>query len=428
MSQETNMKCPPHSEEAERGVLGSILLDPTRLEGLSIRPEDFYNLQNATLFSELLDMSRAGRVMDALTIGDWLKETNTLDRVGGYDRLIELQDETVVPVHSQQYATTVRERAGLRRQLDIISNASERLYRGEDVSDEVVSALMGEVRSEGQERALHELGEEFIEDCREGQVGHFPWWCNDWTYKLGKMSSDLVILHAPRSTGKTAMMLQWIVDAHLHGQKTPLASIEMLKKELLPRLIANVGSVNTFVMRTRGSITPDEERKASDAVEQIRGLDLCVRDKAMTIDDIRSWAIAEHRKGDCHAIFIDNLLSISDGGKNYQSKTIMYDDFIRKFRDLRDLLKIPVIILAHPNQEGGIAWSKDVENFADIILYLEDPAVRGMVVRGKEVTPRVVEGKHIVAVFQKNRQGIQPVAHLDFVGSTQTFRHIDWEE
>jgi hypothetical protein len=148
----------------------------------------------------------------------------------------------------------------------------------------------------------------------------------------------------------------------------------------------------------------------------------------MSIDDIRSWAVIEHREG-ADAIFVDNLLSISDGGKQYQSKTIMYDDFIRKFRDLRDTLKIPIIILAHPNAEGAVAWSKDVENFADIILYLFEVPPEGCSTKVGHIEKIIdIQGKHIIAQFQKNRQGISPTASLHFKGDTQTFEHIRWEE
>lgn len=146
----------------------------------------------------------------------------------------------------------------------------------------------------------------------------------------------------------------------------------------------------------------------------------------MTIEDIRGWAVSEWRNG-AQAIFVDNLLSISDGGKKYDSKTIMYDDFIRKFRDLRDDLQIPIIILAHPNANMDIAWSKDVENFADQIILLANVPSDGMDVNGQTVYQLPLNGTHVIAKFQKNRQGLSPVASLEFDGVTQTFKHIQWE-
>ena len=238
-----------------------------------------------------------------------------------------------------------------------------------------------------------------------------------------------MLLHAPRSTGKTALMLQWILKSHCNNLRTPLASIEMLRKELLPRLIANIGQVNTHQMRTQGNPTVKQVSTSRESIQTLKKLKLCVRDKAMTIDDIRSWAISESKNG-VDAIFIDNLLSISDGGKQWQSKTIMYDHFIRKFRDLRDELKIPIIILAHPTSDGTnqIAWSRDVENFADIILFIMEVPYNGVEVNGKVIMKDNLIENHSVCRFQKNRQGISLTASVSFNKQTQTFKHIRWEK
>lgn len=432
----TGLRIPPHDDASERGVLGSVLLDPDCMDNVQLDYSEFYDRRHQTLWEQLCEMRLSNYGMDAITVAAWLKDKGALDKCGGYDYLSTLQESAGVSSHSQHYAGIVREKAKLRAGITTLSEGIDSFYRNEDSADtircDVMSMLAsGEVE---EDEEMHVLGEKFLEDCKNGNVGHYSWWCNEWTYKLGKMSSDLVILHAPRSTGKTAMMLQWVTESHRIEQCTPLASIEMLKKELAPRFISNIGQVSTFTMRVRGSVTLDEERKTAEALSEIRSLNLCIRDKAMTIDDIRAWAIKMKNKCESDgvqlgAIYVDNLLSISDGGKNYQSKTIMYDDFIRKFRDLRDILQVPIIVLAHPNQEGGIAWSKDVENFADIILYLYQVPDEGVKIGGKHIEKRHdVDGVHVVGKFQKNRNGIQPVAHLDFVGSTQTFSHLGWEE
>tara|TARA_Y100000356_G_C11127240_1_gene218005 strand:- start:70 stop:678 length:609 start_codon:yes stop_codon:yes gene_type:complete len=202
----------------------------------------------------------------------------------------------------------------------------------------------------------------------------------------------------------------------------------MLRKELLPRLIANIGQVNTHQMRTQGNPTVKQVSTSRESIQTLKKLKLCVRDKAMTIDDIRSWAISESKNG-VDAIFIDNLLSISDGGKQWQSKTIMYDHFIRKFRDLRDELKVPIIILAHPTSDGTnqIAWSRDVENFADIILFIMEVPYNGVEVNGKVIMKDNLIENHSVCRFQKNRQGISLTSSVSFNKQTQTFKHIRWE-
>jgi len=421
------MRCVPISDEGERGVLGSVLLEPNKIGKLDLAEKHFYHPKNAKLWGALKNMYMENKDIDTILIAEELSKSDVLDFIGGYDFLLELQDQAVISSHSQHYASLVQNAYRLRQQINILESGLKDAYDWNSPAEDVISALLRDTTEEQEDLTLEQYGNKFLKDCEEGSAGHFKWWCDEWTQHLGKQSSELVLLHAPRSTGKTALMLQWQIAAHQRGDRTPLASIEMLKPELLPRYIAHVGQVNTWTMRTRGFCTKDETERARKALDNIVSLDLCVRDKGMTIEDIRAWAVKEWRHG-AQAIFIDNLLSISDGGKQYQSKTIMYDDFIRKFRDLRDDLKIPIIILAHPNMNMEIAWSKDVENFADQIILLHNVPSEGLDVDGVRIMQDYeISGNHVVAKFQKNRQGLSPVASLDFNTSTQTFKHIRWE-
>jgi replicative DNA helicase len=421
------MKTLPVSEESERGVLGSCLLDPTIIGSIQLHEHDFYDPRNQKLWVALNDQYTEGKAMDAITIGSWLQDNNQLELVGGYDRLVELQDAALVSAHSQFYAEGVLKASKLRQEIKALEEGLVVAYDGNSASEGVISSLIRVNVDTQKDLSIEEHGEKFIEDCVNARCGHFGWWCPEWTEKLGKQSSELVLLHAPRSTGKTALMLQWQIAAHMRGDRTPLASIEMLKGELLPRYLAHVGQMDTYRMKVRPiGATEDEAHRARKALKRVAELDLCVRDKGMTIEDIRGWAVAEWREG-AQAIFVDNLLSISDGGKKYDSKTIMYDDFIRKFRDLRDDLQIPIIILAHPNANMEIAWSKDVENFADQIILLANVPQDGIEVNGQTVYHLPLNGTHVIAKFQKNRQGLSPVASLEFNGVTQTFKHIQWE-
>ena len=417
------MNVPPHSPEDELGVLGSCLLDCALIPKIDLQPKDFYDRRHEQLWDSLQQQYNEGKAMDALTIGAWLKDKNLLDQVGGYDHLVRLQSDVLVSAHSQHYAKGVRKASKLRQEIAVLQDGLGLAYGGESVSERVISALNLTALGTSKDTPLDELGDEFIQNCIDGKVGHFNWWCDEWTQHLGKMNSELMILHAPRSTGKTAIMLQWIVNAHRNEMRTPLASIEMLKPELMPRLIAHAGQVDTYTMRTRGYATDSEIGRSRSANKEIKVLELCVRDKGMSIEDIRGWAISEARNG-ADAIFIDNLLSINDGGKKFDSKTLMYDHFIRKLRDLRDELEVPIIILAHTNQNNEVAWSKDVENFADVILFLMDVPYEGIQVNGKNIQH---EGDgHVIARFQKNRQGISPTASLYFNKEYQTFEHREW--
>ena len=254
--------------------------------------------------------------------------------------------------------------------------------------------------------------------------------CSLYENRLGKVKQDLILISAPRSTGKTAFAIQHMIHAHKNKQRVPFCSIEMLKEELLPRYIAVYGQLNTLMMKTRPSgCTTDESNRAREAMKGLKELELVIRDKSMNISDIKGYCIREWRdKAD--AFFIDNLLTISDGGKQYQSKTIMYDDFIRNLLDLRNITKVPLFLLCHPNEETlRVSWSKDVENLADQIILLYTVPEEGIRIQNKTIMPRYdIQGTHVVARWQKNRNGESPIASLDFIKEHQTYKHLNWED
>jgi len=420
------MRNMPFHMESEEGVLGSCLLDPSRIGKLDVKPEDFYDRKNQILWQVLLDMYIENPAIDAVMIGSELEKRNKLESVGGFDRLLSLQDLVGVSAYSTHYAKEVKRTAKLRSEIKILEDGIRLAYDGESASDEVLSRLIGMNVEVQKDEPLHVLGEKFIQDCIDGKVGHCPWWCPEWTNHLGRLSTELMILHAPRSTGKTALMLQWMLHLHETKLKAPLASLEMLSSELMPRFIAQKGQVNTYRMRARGRVTEDEKVKATLANDQVKCLELRIRDKGMSIDEIRAWAVAEAKDG-ADIIFIDNLLCINDGGERFDSKTVMYDHFIRRLKALRDDLKIPIVLLAHPNDSNTVAYSKNVENFADIILFLMEVPSEGVRVSGELIQQNLdIQGTHIVAKFQKNRQGISPTASLEFMGDYQTFKHLEW--
>jgi replicative DNA helicase len=137
----SNLRIRPHSEEAEAGVLGSVLLDPSCMDGLSLKPEEFYDRRHSLLWESLQEMHVSNRPLDAITVMEWLRDKNLLDRVGGHDYLLKLQDDTLVSAHSQHYAGIVSEKAGLRSEIDVLSDGLDLAYGGESASDGVLAAL-----------------------------------------------------------------------------------------------------------------------------------------------------------------------------------------------------------------------------------------------------------------------------------------------
>ncbi len=206
MEEPINLKRPPHSEEAEAGVLGSALLKPSILDKLDLRPAEFHNQHNALLWEKMLEMHHSNGGWDALTLGEFLSKDGSLERVGGYDRLVELQDTTLVPAHSEHYAGIVTKDAELRRQLGIMNRASERLYKGEDVADEVISGLM-EVEAVEEHSVASILTQ--WNDARNGVLQTIPTPFADLDRQTGGLRLGLPVVFTGRSKAGKSMFLAW---------------------------------------------------------------------------------------------------------------------------------------------------------------------------------------------------------------------------
>lgn len=419
----------PNSKESEAAVLGSILLDPQEvIPKLYLEDNDFYFVQHKILYNYLKIMYVKNMTMDMITIRNYLQDNNVLDSIGGEEYLLDIQDSVVVPSHVKHYQSKVKECSDLRVEIDILEKGLTKAYKGESCSDQVTSSLIRTTIDDNDNQSIYNLGKEWIDKVESGSTGHLNWWCNEWDNHLSKLSSEVCIIHAPRSTGKTAWLLQYICYLHQQGLKCSFASIEMIKQELLPRLIAHLGQVNTYTMRTRGFITENEKIKSQQANVQLKDLNLRVKDGSMNIMQLRAWALSEKKQG-TDAIFIDNLLCINDGGRNFVNRTAMYDYFIQQIIDLRNDIKIPIFLLAHPSAEGLVAYSRNIENLCDIIVYLHTVPNEGIDVDGSTIQQRYdMCGDHVIAKFQKNRQGLSPVASLEFDKNTQTFKHLAWEK
>jgi replicative DNA helicase len=200
------LKQPPHSQDAEDGVLGSVMLDPTCLHGLDLEPIDFYDKQNSTLWEVVKTIDATGKAWDAIVITDKLKDQGKLEAVGGYDRLLHLQDKAVVSSHSQHYASIVKEKADARRKIDINSRALEALYRGEDQTDVQLSELIGCQRSDV--ITLDEIENRWV-DAMNGQTQYMPTPFPDLDKQTGGVRLGMPCVLTGRSKGGKSMLLAY---------------------------------------------------------------------------------------------------------------------------------------------------------------------------------------------------------------------------
>ncbi len=358
------LRIPPHSEEAERGVLGSILLDPAgsldKCLAKRLGPDCFYDRRHQALFEQLLDMGQANVPMDALTIGEWLKNKNALDKVGGYDYLIQLQDSTLVPAHVEFYCDLVMEKKLYRSLIEKSSEAIDKAYKGEEEAAQLISLAQEELFS------LAVNGAEKIPDWKDSVREAFADIENTDPNQLvtgvttgfvglnerlgGLQRTDMIVLAARPAMGKTSLALNIAENAALgiHGDPTPVAvfSLEMSREQLVKRMLFCNARLPMHRAKGRG-LTPDEHAKLTASVDRLSKAKIYIDDTpGLEAVEMRSRARRMKERHGIGLIVIDylqlmNFSKFASDGR--QRETMAISGAVKA---MAKELDVPVIVLS----------------------------------------------------------------------------------
>lgn len=419
-------RVPPHSEEAERGVLGSMMVDAARAINVAlerrITVDSFYIPAHRTIFQAILDLHEKGSPVDLLTVGQRLRELNKLDYVGGLSFVEGLIDSTPTAAALEHYADIVAEKYRLRAIIDAARAAAEAAYKGEDDAQSIASRLdldvAAIVEKAGDNAPLHQVAAQIIDEWESPASAHkkirLPWsWLDVATG--GGLTDELVYVAGQPSAGKTAWAVNLATSAARAGKKVAFASLESAKRHLASRFIAHVGQVNTLSLR-RQAATPELWLRARAAIEQIRALDLTVTDIPMTDIELRAWARAQRARGRCDLLIIDNLKHVQPS-RAYHSEPERFKAISERIKWLRDEIRVPVVVLHHLTDDGKMAWSRDILRDADIVIAISKTA-------DNSATASRVEVK-----IEKNREAIAGVKKIMvFHKDVQTFAEISTTE
>ncbi|MCA9259234.1 MAG: replicative DNA helicase, partial [Planctomycetales bacterium] len=312
----------PHSLEAERAVIGSILLLPEVFDdvALAVRPDDFYDEANRIIYQHLLEMHDSNASIDLMLLVERLRQAEAYDRIGGAAYLATIGNEVPTAAHAVYYGKIVAEKALLRSLItasteilrdayDPTADTRHQLSRAEErvfgILEERGGATMKNIADVLQEsldrldrRMNHDVGSTGVEtglDDFDQMTG-------------GLQKSELVILAARPSMGKTALAMNMAEHAAIHVQAPVFfVSLEMAAAELGDRLLCSVAEVNGSRLRN-GTITQEERRKIVDAAGVISQAPLFVDDTpSRTMTEIAANARRIKRRQGLGLIVIDYL-------------------------------------------------------------------------------------------------------------------------
>jgi replicative DNA helicase len=435
-------KLPPQNLDAEKSVLGAILLDKNAIIEVAqfLRPEHFYSPLHATIYEAVLDLFAKGEPADILTVSNALKKQKKLEKVGGAVYLTELAESVPTSSNSEYYGVIVKD-AAIRRSLITVSGDINELGYNETIE---VNALIDEaekrlfqVANDGKKTDfvhIKELLKEAYERAEElgqkqNQLRGVPTGFKDVDGLLGGLQeSNLIIIAARPSVGKSSFALDIARHATLHEQKAVgIFSLEMSNVELTDRLIASQVGMNLWDYRMGHIKDDDMLERLGDVMGQLSEIDLYLDDTpGQTIMEIRTKARRLSMEKKLDLIIIDYLQLITSS-RAIDNRVQEVGEISRSLKNLARELHVPVIALSQLSravesrsnrtpQLSDLRESGSIEQDADIVIFLN---------REDMYNPETEKKNIADIIVAKHRNG--PIGNLQvyFKKELASFRDLD---
>ena len=436
----------PVNIEAECGVLGSIIIDPEALILVAdfLHAEDFYRDAHRTIYEVMLHLYNQQRAADFITICDVLESRAKLEEVGGASYITSLINQVPTSGNALYYARIVERTAILRRLIGAAAQIAAAAYEAEDDATVVVERaeqLIFEISqrslSLGTDASLAELLASYMERLdqlseRRASIVGVPTGFADLDRLTGGLRrSDLIVLAARPSLGKTSMALSLAHNAALqYGQRIGIFSLEMSQEQLTERLMAMETGINLQRLST-GNIEEHEWELVVHALDRLSGAQIRI-DGTSVLSPIqmrsraRRW-IVEYG---LDLIIVDYLQLLQPGDltsrRKMENRVLVIDEITRNLKLLARELNIPILVLAQLSravenrlskvpQLSDLRESGAIEQNADIVLFIY---------RDEVYNPSTERRGVADIIIAKHRNGPTGTFCLRFEPQTTRFREV----
>ena len=419
-------KVPPQNLDAEKAVLGGILLDNVVIDDLVqiVKANHFYSDKNTRIFAAILRLHDAGvRGIDAVTIAEELDSKGELEEAGGVLYLHEILESVPHAAHAEYYAKIVRDKSVQRTLIHSCTEIIRESYAPQgdtlDVLNKAEQSIFSilEQQGEGDKIRIHERSQ------KEGMLTGLTTGFLDLDTQInGFQPSELIILAARPSMGKTALVCNFAEAAADEGAtSTIIFSLEQSKLELAERLLCIRSGVNGHSLRA-GDLEDDERHRLIEASSELSEMPLYIDDKpGRTIQEISAICRRLKRLSNLGLIIIDYLQLIEPEDKTMPREQ-QIASITRRLKGLCKELNIPIIALAQLNRGvelrddkrprlADLRESGAIEQDADLIMFLHRPDKYD-----PEDSPGLAE-----VVVAKHRSGPTGIINLTWMASSMRF-------
>jgi replicative DNA helicase len=443
MASDTTLERPlPQNLEAERSILGAVLLDNHALNAAveKLRTDDFFLPQHRRIFERMVQLGEKQQAIDTVTLMEDLSRRGELEAAGGVAYLSTLADGLPRVTNVEHYARIVKEKSVLRSLIYSASAIQEQALEAADDADVILDRAESKILQLAEDRVragligVKDLVKENFERLEKifsegrritGLATGYPGLDNE---TAGLQPSELIILAARPSMGKTALALNIAENVALR-QREPVAifSLEMSKESLLLRLLASEARVDAHKFRT-GHMNRDDWGKVTSALSNLGEAPIWIDDSASsTVLEMGAKARRLKRDRGLSLVVVDYLQLVvpsnSGRGTNRQEEV---SSMSRALKGLAKELKVPIVVLSQltraPEREerrpqlADLRESGAIEQDADVVLFINRPNFY------KTDLPEEDRAKAEI-IIAKQRNG--PTGNLNFVFLS---RHTRFEE
>ena len=435
-------RIPPHSDDAERSVLGSIMLDSDIFFKVSefIGPDDFYSKANKEIFNAMMDLYREDIPIDMLTVTEALSKRKSLEACGGRSYIAELSGEVITTANAVQYAKIIQEKSVYRQLIkagsEIVENSLNEKFDGEKVLDEAEQTIfdIGKQRQSKDYSKIQNILEKNIQNIEEAQKsgGKLPGLSTGFAdldrMTSGLQKSDFIILAARPSMGKTAFALNIAENAALkEHKKVAFFSVEMSEESLGYRMLSTQSRVELGKLK-RGDLSPEDWESVNMAVSRFSEAQLLVDETpGISVMEVRNKCRRMNVDGPIDLIVID-YLQIMSSGSRIDNRVKEVSLMTRQLKQLAREMECPVIVLSQLSrgtvQRDGdkrpmlsdLRDSGSIEQDADVVIFLH----REDYYKKPEAEPNNI----CEVIIAKQRQGETGTVKLTWMPRFQKFADL----
>ncbi len=389
------LKIPPHDAEAEKSVLGAILIDSGAINLVAefLRPEHFYLPENKVIYSCMLTLFEKQQPIDVVTLQDELKREEAMKKIGGKSYLSDLINTVPTSAYVEHYGLIVKGHYVKRRLIDMSSRMVEKAFAEKADVKKLLDEAETEIFSLSQEHLhrdfieLKEILAESFERLEEfvkkgGHLRGVPTGFADLDNKLaGMQDSNLLVLAARPGIGKTTLALNMALHVAT-VDKIPVGffSLEMSKEELVDRLLVGRADIDAWRLKT-GRLSDDDYKRLTEAMGELSEAPIYIDDTpGASILEMRTKARKLKIEKDVKLIVVD-YLQLANGGRYFESRVNEVSFVSQGLKNLARELRIPVLAISQLSraveqrgskkpQLADLRESGAIEQDADVVMFL----------------------------------------------------------